>query len=111
MSSTVRAFVAASALLALGACDGKPDRAAPPPQLVCNPAVPGAEAIAQAIHAMMVQIYGVDEVSATFKISAVNMADCKHGNVVYGAGASVRLVLGAGGKWQLSAYGKQYAVP
>lgn len=111
-------------VLTLAGCHKRPaEKAQPPKQNFVAaffapqcPAEPSKEAVQEGIHAAMLQIYGVDEVSAKFTVLQLAATDCKHFTVTFRAspaGSAMQtsaLAYGDDGKWSLTLYGKQYAL-
>lgn len=109
------------ALLALAGCHKKPaDQAPSKPSMVASlfsprcPVAPEKAAVQNGLHNAMLQIYGVDEVSARFTVLRISSTDCKHMTVTFRASAAgsasqtSAMAYGDDDKWYLSLYGKQY---
>jgi len=128
MNCVLRIVAAGVLLLALAACNSKPKTpagqtapgtAAPATVTAaseCPSGAPDKNAVARAIKAAMLQIYGADEGGVQFAVNAVAAAqDCKHFDVTYHASgsapATAPLIYGDDAKWYLTLYNKPYPVP
>lgn len=81
----------------------------------CSTSPPDRKVIGPAIKAAMVQIYGVDQATTDYDLSAVQLVDCQHLAITYHArqrkAASQKgSVFYSNDKWNLPLYGKLYPV-